>query len=226
MDEISNKTLATLLVVAIVISLAGTFFAMRGVTEITNIITGKAATGSAKVHINETASVNLIASTVDFSSGYRNASVVTVSQECNLTSSAAKPTCWAESVVGTYDPQDFDLENDGNVFVNVTIKSDAASTAFFDNCTTSTIIDGDQNYTWTGKDSSASTGDTKAGCTEDAADLVDDETDFTTTELLLCANLSDDDENDQFNVTVKLYVPAGPAGFCGQSVTFTAVRST
>jgi hypothetical protein len=219
MDEISNKTLATLLVVAIVISLAGTFFAMRGVSQVTNVITGAlpTATGTTKVYINQTVSITLRNNNVDFGAGYRNSSVVADAAECNLTSSAAQPSCWVNT--GTYNPSDFWLENDGNVYANVTINSTVAAN-YFNTCGTTTIIAGDPDYTWAGKELAS------GGCGAAYGTLDTSEGQFTGAHQLLCTNLSADDSVDDFNVTIKLYVPTGPSGQCDNNVVFTAARSS
>ena len=126
MDEISNKTLATLLVVAIVISLAGTFFAMRGVSQVTNYITGAQSSsdsGTAQVNISESLSIVLTQDSVDFGTGQRNNDLA-VGSECNITSNASQPSCWNTSGAGGSwgttggGPGDFTLENDGNVNVS------------------------------------------------------------------------------------------------------------
>jgi hypothetical protein len=227
MDEISNKTLATLLVVAIVVSLAGTFFAMRGVSTITNVLSGAASsdTGEAKVFINETQSIILTADTVNFGAGYRNSTVVADNVNCTLTSSLPKPPCWVDTPEGSFNASDFTLENDGNVFVNVTINSTVGSD-YFNSCDSETlVIDATPNFYFKGKLLSSS------GCDEpaDGSDL--DGTDgvenaFTGSPQLLCANLSSADAEDDFNITLTLDVPTGPAGNCDNNVIFQAVRST
>ena len=219
MDEISNKTLATLLVVAIVISLAGTFFAMRGVSQVTNIITGaQAATGTAKVNISEQTSITLIKNTVDFGTGRRQ-STFAVDYECNLTSSAGIPSCWNDTA-GNFlaNSGDFQVENDGNVPVNVTING-TVSADFFNSCPTATILGGDPQYMFKSQNPTAGPG-CKSGL---QATLVD----FNgTVPQRICGNLTTDTGDDHVNVTIELRVPAGPAGACeDDGVKFTALRN-
>ena len=225
MDEISNKTLATLLVVAIVISLAGTFFAMKGITTVTNFISGAqtaSPSGVAKVNITETVSITLNNPTVDFGNGYRQPTFDDNSL-CNLTSSAAVPaSCW--NVTGTYAPQDFQVENDGNVNVNVTINS-TTNTSYFSNCTGSKTYGANTpRYEFAGKLATAG-GAHGYGCNTTAGDLTTTNTSFTAANQLLCKNLSATDSADQFNVTIVLGVPKGPTGQCGSTVTFTAAKN-
>ena len=214
MDEISNKTLATLLVVAIVISLAGTFFAMRGVSQVTNYVTGaaEADVGEAKVNISSKTSITLTQATVDFGTGYRNDTEVGLNDECNMTSLVAKPDCWVNETA--FNPQDFVLENDGNRFVNVTVNS-TTSTLYFDNCTTTGVISGGQaKYSW------EAINGTQLGC---RGTLVTAETDFNDAEQLLCSNFTYSDSEDEINVSIHLDVPAGPVGECNRAVDFLAV---
>lgn len=220
MDEISNKTLATLLVVAIVISLAGTFFAMRGVSQVTNIISGAQVqqSGTAQVNITSQTSIALTADSVNFGSGYRNETYLgSINSECNLSSNdAAAPSCWIVS--DSYAPLDFVLENDGNRYVSVTINSTAAAD-YFDSCTLATGIDGgDADFAFTGEEGAEN------GC---IGSLTSAETSFTASDQVLCTNMSYIDYTDEFNISISLDVPAGPAGVCANTVDFeaTAVNS-
>ncbi len=232
MDELSNKTLATLLVVAIVISLAGTFFAMRGVTTITNVVTGQAVapSGQAQVYINTTLSIVLNQALVDFGSGYRNATIADTI-ECRLNSSYPKHDCWY--ALSTYDPWDFQVENDGNIQVNVTINASRTGTNFFGSCNGSTTVIAfeDGNYFhWGGKViTDPDVGGTTGGCNNEANDLANQDLStphpFASSTELLCENLSDVDTKDTFNVTIILDVPKGPTGNCSSFVTFTAAQN-
>ena len=230
MDEISNKTLATLLVVAIVISLAGTFFAMRGVssvTKVTGLITNPS--GTAQVYINQTISIKLNTAGVDFGSGYRNATFPDAI-DCNLTSLESKPDCWV--AFSSYAPQDFWLENDGNVQVNVTINSTKGENFFNTTCSISKVIlAGTGAYKWNGKIRAIEPTAIFAGCNSTAGDLVTTRdlnlttSNFAGTNELLCKNLSDNDLYDEFNITIRLDVPKGPSGNCSSTVTFTAAQN-
>ncbi len=228
MDTVSNKTLATLLVVAIVVSLAGTFFALRGTDVISNSITGHATapSGQAQVYINTTLSIKLNYGIVDFGSGTRNATIAD-NVECRLNSSFPKPDCWLAHSV--YNPYDFQVENDGNIQVNVTINSSRNVTNFFGSCNGSTVVTGSQDglyYFWGGKVIGSN------GCNNEADDLkhkdlstVGTGLQFISTPELICENLSDVDSKDDFNVTIILDVPKGPTGNCSAYVTFTAAQN-
>jgi hypothetical protein len=224
MDEVSNKTLATLLVVAIVISLAGTFFAMRGVSQITNIITGAQAglspSGTAKVNISELTQITLVQDTVDFGVGYRNATSVAVGEECNLTTNdtaGSGVACWIN--LTDYDPDPFLLRNTGNNYVNVTINSSNRSN-FLDG----TVLGGTRRYQFLAKDSdSVYLAGGENGCNTTFA--LTDWTEFDETEQLFCSNMSPYDAEDEIVVDINISIPAGPTQDKEATVTFTAEKS-
>lgn len=219
MDEISNKTLATLLVVAIVISLAGTFFAMRGVSQVTNIISGaQTATGTAKVNITETNNIILRNETVSFGSGFRNASYATTT-ECNLSTldDATVPTCWIND--STYNPTPFMLENAGNIYVNISINS-STPTQFING----TIIGGTARYGY--KVNYTRFPSSRDGCTAGAtAWRRSNFTDFSNTQVMICSNLSYVDSEDRFGVEVNVSIPSGPTGQKTADVVFVAAKN-
>ena len=238
MDEISNKTLATLLVVAIVISLAGTFFAMRGVNQVTNYISGfqNAETGTAAVNISELAQILLVNTTVDFGTGSRNVSAVSPTTTCNLTSRREQTpvdNCW-EYTAGEFDTVNpFLLRNDGNVYVAVTINSSIADTFI------SGAASSDKWYMWTASEnvsgsypnwvSTTGPGDASAapedGC-EVALDGIGTWTSFSNSPQSLCTNMSPYAAEDEFVIDIKVGIPAGPTGVKTTDVVFEAVKST
>jgi len=223
MDEISNKTLATLLVVAIVISLAGAFFAMRGVSQITNVISGAATEqpGEAKVNISSLTSIMLTQATVNFGTGYRNASEVGINDECNLTTNqSTKPTCWFN--ITAWAPRPFVLENDGNVYVNVTINS-SINTTFLDGTPAGTAV---QRYQFVPSDSSSGLLGFRPenGCNATAFSVTD-WTEFSNSRQLICTNMSPTDTEDEFYVDINISIPMGITGAKTTAVTFYATKS-
>ncbi len=221
MEEISNKTLATLLVVAIVISLAGTFFAMRGVSQVTNVISGAATStsGTASVNISEQLSIKLVDPylSVNFGPGFLNSSSI----DCYLhTSQATKPDCW--NVSGGWDwavsnPSPFLLENDGNVYANVTYTSTTNNTALWSGYT-----QGQPNLTI----ALLETTGRLTGCASSAGF---DNTTITvgdgTAKVLLCNNMTYENANDQFYLPIGFGVPTIGGGNYSTGLTFTAHTS-
>jgi len=232
MDEISNKTLATLLVVAIVISLAGTFFAMRGVSQVTNYISGaqtSSDTGTAKVNISELTTITLVTPEVDFGTGYRNATDVDLNTECNITTNQSSPqdadtatnadaNCWIN--VTTFAPDPFLLRNDGSNYVNVTINSSTPAD-FLPGSPTG----GTEQYMFVPSDASSGVYvSSENGCNTTAFSITALTT-FTGTEQLLCTNMSPFDGEDEFTVDILVGVPAGILGEAEEDVYFYAEKS-
>jgi hypothetical protein len=215
LDRLSNKTIATLLVIAMVISLTGTFFAIKGISSVTNIITGTATTGTGQADVNITSvtSITLTQTKVDFSSGYRNESVLALASQCNLSSNDfTVPSCWINTTA--YSPRDIVLENNGNRYVSITINSTNYSSAF-STCSVRTTIDsGSSNYTFKGLASS------EAGAC--SLNLNTTELMFNNSDQQLCSNLSYADSTDSINITISLKVPAGPLGNCSNAIDFEA----
>lgn len=105
MNEISNKTLAILIAIAIVVSIAGT---ITFLVKIQPVATG-AATGIAKVDVTGLVAISLPTNTVDFGTVYQGATD-------NTTDNSPGP---------------LEIQNDGGVDVNVSIARDSSSTPLF-----------------------------------------------------------------------------------------------
>jgi hypothetical protein len=105
MNEISNKTLAILVALAIIVSVIGTITLL---IRIKPIATG-AATGIAKVDVTGLVAISLPTNTVDFGTVYQGATD-------NTTDNSPGPLI---------------IQNDGGVDVNVSIARDVNSTALF-----------------------------------------------------------------------------------------------
>jgi hypothetical protein len=217
MEELSYKSLSILFAIAMVISLTGIFWALKGTNLIEYGITGyQTASGTSRVNVTETISITLNQSTVDFGAGYRDPGQIDNGRLCNLTSGSglpSSPACWLNTSV--YSPQDLALENTGTSDVNVTINSSLAAT--FINQNGGTYMNSIwPNYTWTGQHYTADD-----GCTG-ATNLTDTQTDFTNAEQTLCNQFMAATANDMLNVSVVVRLPAGPTGNFTTSIRFTA----
>ncbi|NQU79865.1 hypothetical protein HQ545_08930 [Candidatus Woesearchaeota archaeon] len=226
MDEISNKTLATLLVVAIVISLTGTFFAMRGVSQVTNIVSGHAVggQGTAQVNISQVVEISLVNDAVNFGTGSRNGSVVNSDTECNITSNqtTAPTNCWQYTSAGNdnFDAvQPFHLENIGNTFVNLTINSTNYSNYFGDLGTGT----GTPRYMWTPSDGNEGTfTQGENGCTASLSTTA--WTNFDETEQNVCPRFNFENANDEMFVDILLGINHGMEGVKNENVVFFIYR--
>ena len=125
--DISNKTLAWLLVGAIIVSILGTFTALNRIQRLG--ITGAAtenATGQTQLQVQTSASIRFADDTVDFGSWQVNASAYT-----NCTIETETPSA-SSGCIGGSAPNDYlVIENDGNVnFTSVNLKSNATAAQF------------------------------------------------------------------------------------------------
>lgn len=127
--EISDKTLAALLVAAIVISIGGAILTITQVTNLVNIIpalqgiTGLGSAGRVNVTVTALASINVAQPNVDFGIGY----ITTGQASTLLNSSEAQPASWtAES--SSWNAKDLQIANTGTVDVNVSFTSSATGT--------------------------------------------------------------------------------------------------
>ncbi|OIO64382.1 hypothetical protein COY28_00455 [Candidatus Woesearchaeota archaeon CG_4_10_14_0_2_um_filter_57_5] len=124
MSEVSNKTLATLLIAAIVVSLTGTLVSLNKIGTSQSIVTlmdgltGRAVTeGTAQLEIEQLVQVNLSITTIDFGTGY----VDPVYSNCSMnTITGGNNTC--ATLPGTHAGAGMVLENTGNVNINVTVQ--------------------------------------------------------------------------------------------------------
>jgi hypothetical protein len=142
MDEISNKTLAILLTVAIVVSIGGTLISVYRISQfqvpvITQIpgITGFAqaspVTGQANLTVVESVAVTFRKNMVEFGSGYVNS---TNCQACNMTTyNVTDDTCCAQgwTTAGGFNvPDGLWIANTGNKPINLNVTSNATAAQF------------------------------------------------------------------------------------------------
>ena len=126
MDEISNKTLAILLIAAIVISLGGTLISLNRLARIRAPITGFATTDTAGVNltISSLAEVNFTIDEINWGTG----TVVSGKTSCTL-DSYSNPIDTVNCSSFTAQPDGLVLENIGNknVTLNITTGKTAAT---------------------------------------------------------------------------------------------------
>ncbi len=194
MEEISNKTIAALLVVAMVLSLSGTFFSLNKLNMLQSGVTGYATAyndnATATLNLASVTSITFTTNAVDWGSvqidtagGYT---------ECNLTTSSYGQAITGCSA-GVTQPNPLVLENDGSVNVKVNITT---------NETPSSWIGGtNPGFYFIGSNNEAGSCDSSTG------NLVTTETALSTAEVTLCSNLTFDNTADTLNLDLKAEVP-------------------
>jgi len=137
-DEISNKSLAILLVVAISVSLVGTIVSLNRLSQLRAPgITGFAtdtSTGTAQVYVGTTASLKFSTNDLDFGTIAVNTTLGQINCSVwsgNSTGGKSKSTdgqCDNQST-GPGAWTNLEIENDGNTNVTITMVSDVAAAA-------------------------------------------------------------------------------------------------
>jgi len=119
MSDISNKTIAILVVGAVVLSLAGTLLSLQKVSELTSP-TGMVNKANGTVQLNILTGASLtVRRGIDFGQILPNSTVVqNISSDVTLVGRGGSADC---SVVGQCSG--LEIENDGNVPINVTMNS-------------------------------------------------------------------------------------------------------
>ncbi len=223
MAEISNRTLAALLVLAIVISLGGTIVSLNKIKTLQFFgTTGFATSDTGKVYLNvtPTASIRFAVNTTNFGTGYTKSG-----HNCTMYINKSNSTSAITRSKSTYcygGWQSFDtssempliLENDGNVYVNVTISSDK---------TASTFIGGSEpvapEFQWKIANNESNS------CKNDTG-VPYDWTDVTTTDVVLCHNLSYISNENSMAIGLKVVIPYDtPNKGTQQSATITATAT-
>ena len=227
MQQISNKAVTYLLVLAIIISVGGTMLNFYRITKLTQApaITGFATTSTGKVNVTIAAvsSITLADSLIDFGSCSPNSTGTNVSSN-DSTSWGAPGVCSGSAS----PPDNITVQNDGNKNINVTVKTNTVAGSAF-------IGGTNPQFYFITRNASA-----RPGCFNiTSAWLPESDFSGTTgmqlnwksfaaadTEYLACANLTFTDANDQFSLFARLFLPADApvAGQQNVTLTFTATN--
>ena len=134
MADISNRTLALLLVTAIVVSVGFTLFTLNGLERST---TGRATLqpGNVSLTIQDATSIYLYKSIVDFGSGYVNTTKTICATNATLNASygyidSAGNDCWVGSGSTPPSPTSLAVENDGNRNISLYVKGPPPATFY------------------------------------------------------------------------------------------------
>lgn len=195
MEEVSNRTLAGLLVVAMVISLTGTFFSLSKLDMLQQdgTITGFALNpnATATLNIDDLTSIEFLVNSVNWGTGTVNSSN---NLFCNLTTSnMSSATNLSTSCVGfvSTPPGFLVLNNDGNRHVSVTLAANETPSTWLGDSSGRLYYEVYNNQT------SACTG----------TRLLTADNSLTTTPTSICTNLTFTNGQDTLNIPLKVRVP-------------------
>jgi hypothetical protein len=209
MEEVSNRTIAGLLVVAMVISLTGTFFSLSKLDMLQrDTVTGfaTAPNATATLSIDDVASIMFLIDTVNWGTGSVDSNV---NHFCNLTTlnmSAISHTA-ACSADFNPPPQPLVLKNDGNVHVSVTLAANATPADWLGDSSGRLFFEVYRNQT-----TDACAGGTAAG----------ENTVLNTDAVNVCTAFTFNAGQDQLNIPLKVMVPYNVTGAKTVKLTATA----
>ena len=212
MEEVSNRTIAALLVVAMVVSLSGTFFSLSKLNMLQGGITGYAAheqDAIAQLEIQDVTSIVFDVATVNWGSGSVNTSDF---DTCNLSTRGISPT-YPGCSVSTFneDLGPLVLRNNGNQNVSVTLAA---------NETPDSWISGGADLGPNVPAFQFQGAENKTGACAGGS-LTDSLTDLSTGAELLCDQLDFSNVADALNIELFVVVPYD-ADIGAKSVTITA----
>jgi hypothetical protein len=194
--DLSNKTLAFLLVAAIVISIGGTIISLNKLNKIT--VTGLATqyntTGTTNFTLQSSVSIIFRVSNVNFGTGYVNAN----GTGCDITTNAT--TGWNSTgncLGGLTNASPFIIENNGNVNVALLLNSSADAAAFIGGTIPAPV------FQW----AVSNNGTESASCTGVLSDTTWTNVNTTGGPTTVCTNFSYVDSNDTIRLDIKVLIP-------------------
>jgi hypothetical protein len=216
MDDISNRTLALLLVTAIVVSLGFTVYSLNNLGA---GATGRATTQQGNVTLNVESSVSIIlrADNINFGTGYVNGSCNFPIATNNATLTAGLThtnlnNCWTNR---TAQPTSLRLENDGNRNASITIRGPNAR-QFFGNYA------GSNPYNFTFRSRDSETGSCNSG-------LQATYMSFQAAPTTVCSRLLfDPSSSDELAIDIQVVIPSDipPGTYQNSTIEFTATQAT
>ena len=186
--KVSEKTIAFLLIITLVV-VFGSFLTLLRELGTPHFLTGLATfdTGVVNVTIQATIDINLAVDNVDFGSGTLNTGGIN-------TSVNTSDTAWGgnANLNGFSNPGPFQVRNDGNVDVNISVNS--SNTASF-------ITGTNPGYYFVASDVG-----TDDGCVVNKTNNAT-ERGFTSSALEVCENLTFTDAADTMNISIFIDIP-------------------
>ncbi len=200
MEEVSNKTLAVLLVGAIAVSLFGTFLVL---SKPGAYVTGMATTGSGHVNVSiANATAITVTGYIDFGQGYVTPGQTSATINTNGTCSNHQN--WCSGTTNTII-----IENVGNKHLNINYTSSKDASAFIGGTTAT------ESAKLSGKAGVAS-----PGCTGRTAAFSEIST---TVSQNICTNLTETSSAKNVGVEAMLVIPSdAPVGAKTTTITFSA----
>ncbi|MBL7055565.1 hypothetical protein ISS07_01490 [Candidatus Woesearchaeota archaeon] len=241
MNEISNKTILTMLFATLAISLGGTFVSLNAVNSgLTSVglqpITGFALVpnGTATVTITTSSSIKFSQGTVAFGSGSVNTSGGY--DNCTLSTLDHGVTVGSNSGCDGFNEvaNGFTVENDGNTNLTVTARANKTATNFIGAETAKFLWNVTVNETGSCVNSSGTsmlvvepntTSDGRCGgSADDACGAIFENASID--DKIICTNLRYVDSSDALNIDINISIPdSAPAGAKEAGIVVTGTRN-
>lgn len=205
MEDISNKTLALLVGVAVILSVSAVYFTQQNVVSMTGMAT---ATGQGNVSLNitGTASIN-VTGNIDFGSGSHDAGAEYA--YLNSKATAAEYGTW------TYAVQNISVVNDGNTNLSLEIESSKNASGLLGG--TGTYLTGFEFLM-----DEAETGACVSGIANGSTFADGDFTNYQPdTKLVVCDDFSPFTSSNELHMSVNLTVPKDAIKDVQQTATIT-----
>ncbi|MBI4451747.1 hypothetical protein HY642_07270, partial [Candidatus Woesearchaeota archaeon] len=205
----SNKTLAVLLLVAVVASLASTWLLLLQRSGLETITGRQSSAGTAQLTVETAASISFVVNTVDWGTGRVN--TTGGNQVCNLTTETTNVNtqCIGFNQVST----PFQIENDGSTNISVKLASNKNNTEFIGGDPTLVKF---QYRVINNESSSCETGLLAGGYRE---------VNITSPGTLICGKLLFDNTKDSLAVHINITIPYD-APATAKTATLTATGAT
>ncbi|MGB9708333.1 MAG: hypothetical protein ACPLXC_03370 [Candidatus Pacearchaeota archaeon] len=217
--SISNKTLVFLLVIAIVVTIFGTWYSIDSINKFASI-TGFQTSGNVTVNITERVEINVTQPNCAFGSGYVTPpaayAILHPGNESPYCATGENPfadtkTNWANTTA--YNPGCIVVRNDGNRWAKVNVSSGKNPNTFIGGTNPNVTVWSENKET----DSCAT------GAEVNLVPFPGVEMD--TSNRTVCSCLYPDDSKDELYIGCRLKVPDDTTGYKSDTWTFTATLS-
>ena len=211
MADVSNRTIVSLLAVALVITVVGTTVSVSKLSSLGGsyeVLTGAATgtdTGTGTLTVSSVTEVTFNNATIAFGTGRVNNTF----ESCTLDSAAANDAAclsFTDVVTG------FELENTGNTNVTLNLSSDVAAAYYLGS------NDAAASFKWKVAESESNSCGGNIG-------TIASYTEVTTAHQLACGNFDYVDDSDLLGINIQLEVPSD-AGSGAHTATITATATS
>jgi hypothetical protein len=207
-QDVSNHTLIAFLVVAIIISVVGTYISLTklGTLEKAGLITGyQTAQGNITLTLSQDTTITISPLSISFGSGY-----ITNNSEWGILSTNASGKNYFNVTGFDNVTYGFNITNDGNIPLNITVQSDKNCSEFIGTETNCRFAFWMINMTAT-------------ACNGTNQDTL---LDFDETQQVVCDSLMPEPNQDKINVNLYLKIPEfAPSGAKLVQLTFNSAAT-